>query len=38
MDEITPVDTSDTFDVHDYLDEKRVALEKWAAHLEGIRL
>jgi integrase len=25
-----------TYDVHDYLDEKRDALEKWAAHLEGL--
>jgi integrase len=26
-----------TYDVHDYLDEKREALDKWAAHLEGIK-
>ncbi len=26
-----------TYDVHDYLDEKRDALEKWAAHLAEIR-
>ncbi len=26
-----------TYDVHDYLDEKRDALEKWAAHLAGLR-
>jgi integrase len=26
-----------TYDTHDYLDEKREALEKWAAHLEGLR-
>lgn len=25
-----------TYDVHDYLDEKRAALEKWAAHLRGL--
>ena len=25
-----------TYDVHDYLDEKRTALDKWAAHLEGL--
>jgi integrase len=26
-----------TYDRHDYLDEKRDALEKWAAHLEKLR-
>lgn len=26
-----------TYDVHDYLEEKREALEKWAAHLKGLR-
>jgi integrase len=25
------------YDVHDYLDEKRAALETWATHLEGFR-
>jgi len=25
-----------TYDVHDYLDEKREALEKWALHLRGL--
>ncbi len=25
------------YDTHAYLDEKRAALEKWAAHLEGLR-
>src|SRR5690606_9372185 len=27
-----------TYDVHDYLDEKRDALEKWAQFLEGLKL
>lgn len=26
-----------TYDTHDFLDEKRAALEAWAAHLEGLR-
>lgn len=26
-----------TYDVHDYIDEKRAALEKWADHLAGLR-
>lgn len=26
-----------TYDVHDYLEEKREALEKWAAHLQDLR-
>jgi integrase len=26
-----------TYDVHDYLDEKREALDKWGAHLEALR-
>lgn len=26
-----------TYDVHDYADEKREALEKWAAHLRGLQ-
>lgn len=26
-----------TYDVHDYLDEKREALEKWAAHLQALQ-
>jgi len=26
-----------TYDVHDYMDEKRDALEKWAAHLVALR-
>lgn len=26
-----------TYDTHDYLDEKREALEKWAAHLSAIK-
>jgi integrase len=26
-----------TYDVHDYLDEKREALEKWEQHLKGLR-
>jgi integrase len=26
-----------TYDVHDYLEEKRAALEKWAAHLQELR-
>jgi integrase len=26
-----------TYDVHDYIDEKREALEKWAKHLADIR-
>jgi integrase len=26
-----------TYDTHDYLEEKREALNKWAAHLEGLR-
>ncbi|HEX4413599.1 MAG TPA: site-specific integrase, partial [Lacipirellulaceae bacterium] len=25
-----------TYDTHDYLEEKREALDKWAAHLEGL--
>ncbi|HTE41310.1 MAG TPA: hypothetical protein VK629_10780, partial [Steroidobacteraceae bacterium] len=25
-----------TYDVHDYADEKRAALEKWAAHLRTL--
>jgi hypothetical protein len=25
-----------TYDVHDYIDEKRVALDKWAAHLRTL--
>ncbi|HQR71331.1 MAG TPA: tyrosine-type recombinase/integrase [Burkholderiaceae bacterium] len=25
-----------TYDVHDYLDEKRVALDRWAEHLSGL--
>jgi integrase len=25
-----------TYDVHDYLEEKREALDKWASHLEGL--
>lgn len=25
-----------TYDVHDYLDEKRAALDEWARHLEGL--
>lgn len=25
-----------TCDVHDYLDEKRAALDQWAAHLESL--
>jgi integrase len=26
-----------TYDVHDYIDEKRAALEKWARYLQGLR-
>ena len=26
-----------TYDVHDYLDEKREALEQWTAHLEALK-
>ena len=26
-----------TYDVHDYMDEKREALERWARHLETLR-
>ena len=26
-----------TYDVHDYMDEKREALEKWSSYLEGLR-
>jgi len=26
-----------TYDVHDYLEEKREALNKWADHLRGLR-
>jgi hypothetical protein len=26
-----------TYDTHDYLDEKREALDKWAAHVEALR-
>ncbi|HEY6456011.1 MAG TPA: site-specific integrase, partial [Steroidobacteraceae bacterium] len=26
-----------TYDTHTYMDEKRAALEKWAAHLDGLR-
>lgn len=26
-----------TYDLHEYLPEKRTALEKWAAHLQGLR-
>jgi len=26
-----------TYDIHDYLDEKRAALNRWADHLEGLR-
>jgi predicted NBD/HSP70 family sugar kinase len=26
-----------THDVHDYIDQKREALEKWAKYLEGLR-
>jgi integrase len=26
-----------TYDVHQYLDEKRAALEKWSAHLQALR-
>jgi integrase len=26
-----------TYDVHDYLDEKRAALEKWASYLQDLR-
>jgi integrase len=26
-----------TYDVHQYLDEKRAALESWAAHLERLK-
>lgn len=28
---------TDTYDVHDYLAEKREALTRWAEHLEGLR-
>lgn len=27
----------DVYDVHDYFDEKREALEKWSAHLESLK-
>jgi hypothetical protein len=26
-----------TYDAHDYLEEKREALDKWAAHLQGLK-
>jgi integrase len=26
----------ETYDVHDFMDEKREALDKWAAHLKGL--
>jgi len=26
-----------TYDTHDYLDEKRDALDKWAKHLQGLK-
>jgi hypothetical protein len=26
-----------TYDVHDYIDEKREALEKWATHLADLQ-
>jgi integrase len=26
-----------TYDVHDYIDEKRTALEKWAKYLKDLR-
>jgi hypothetical protein len=29
-------DIAEVYDRHDYLPEKRAALEKWAAHLTGI--